>query len=209
MLPVYLSSGAVLGVLIAYLLAGGASYKPLEAADPCEPRELTVLAERGTLEGVALSALDGAACELQVTREELIAALADEAALAEFSAEHDVAESEVEAAIRAGLIRAVDDAELAGVLGGPVASIARAIAENAPVAVAIDLFTAIPGDPNLAEVIRAIGELGLDLQALGDIGLDEITGFAEELGGLIPDGLPGDVGRPGELLEQLEQLLPR
>lgn len=182
LLPIYIALGAAIGVIAAYLIAGGASYKPLEAADPCAPRDLSVLAERGTLEGVALSALDGAACELQVTREELLAALADEAALEEFSSEHGVDEQRVEDAVRAGLVRAVDDAELAGLLAAPVATVARAIAENAPVAVVIDLFGAIPGDPSLTDLITAAGELGIDLQELGDVGLDE-------LGELIPDGL--------------------
>lgn len=206
MLPIYVAAGAALGVIVAYLLAGGASYKPLAAADPCEPRDLAVLAERGTLEGVALSALDGAACELQVTREDLIAALADEQALSDFSAEHGIDEARVEEAIRAGLVRAVDDAELAGLLSGPVAAVAGAIAENAPVGVAIDLFTAIPGDPSLTDLITGVGELGLDLQSLGDTGLDEIGGFLDEIGRLggrldeIP-GLPDGAGQAlGDLL---------
>ena len=40
----------------------------------------SVLDERGIFEGIALSALDGAACELHVSREELTLALADEGA---------------------------------------------------------------------------------------------------------------------------------
>ncbi|HKJ35131.1 MAG TPA: hypothetical protein VKA36_01065, partial [Solirubrobacterales bacterium] len=56
LLPIYIAAGASLGVILAYLIAGGASYKPLEAADPCEPRPLAVLSERGIFEGIVLSA---------------------------------------------------------------------------------------------------------------------------------------------------------
>ena len=63
----------------AYLAAGGGGYEPTPVADPCAPREWT------SPEGVEeiaqqffLSALDGAACELGVSRETLAAALATE-----------------------------------------------------------------------------------------------------------------------------------
>ncbi len=84
-LPVIIALGVSLGVVVAFLLAGGASYKPLAVADPCQPRSPEVLAERGVFEGILLSGLDGAACELGVSREELVTALADDAALDEFS----------------------------------------------------------------------------------------------------------------------------
>jgi hypothetical protein len=166
--PIYIALGLALGVIVAYLVGGGASYKPLSAADPCDSRPLAVLGERGVLEGVVLSGLDGAACELQVTREELTAALADEAALEEFAAEHSLDEAQVDAAVRAGLVRAVDDAEAEGLLAAPVASLARGVAENVPVPAVIDAFRAIPGDPSLPEVIAALGELGVGLSDLSD-----------------------------------------
>lgn len=205
LLPIYLAAGVSLGVILAYLLAGGASYKPLEAADPCEPRSLEVLAERGTLEAIALSALDGAACELQVSREELLAALADDAALQEFSSEHSVEEAEVDAAVRAGLVRAVDDAERAGLISASVASVARGLAESAPVPVVIDLFQALPGNPSLPELIAAVGELGLDLEALGDLGLEQL---GDELERLLPEGLDRLLPEGLQLPESLPGLTP-
>lgn len=206
-LPIYLATGASLGVIVAYLLAGGASYKPLTVADPCDSRPLSVLAERGVFEGIALSALDGAACRLQVTREELTAALTDPEALEEFSAEHQLEQAEVEAAVRAGLLRAVEDAEVEGLLSPTIAPIARAAAENAPIAAVIDLFEALPGNPSLAEVIAAVSELGLsleDLQALGGDRLDELERGLDELlpeGLDLPEGLqlPGGLVPPGGL----------
>lgn len=206
-LPIYLAIGACLGVLGAYLIAGGASYQPLEAADPCESRSIEVLSERGVLEGVVLSALDGAACELGVSREELTIAFADEAALAAFSDEHGVSEDQIDDAVRAGLLRAVDDAELAGLLSGPVASIARLSAENAPVAATLDAFRAIPGEPSIGDLIAAAGELQITLEdledAIGKLGsggfgeLDSILGQlleqaneSPDLGELLPDDPP-------------------
>ncbi len=210
-LPIYVAIGASLGVILAYLIAGGGSYKPLAAADPCQPRSVEVLVERGVFEAIALSALDGAACELQVSREELTAALADPDSLAAFAEQQSLDETEVVDAIRAGLVRAVDDAELDGRLSGTVASLARLIAENAPVPVVIDLFQALPGDPTVAEVIAALGDLGLGVQDLGDLGLENLQELGDELEKLIPDDLEGLLPEqlpnidPGELRDQLPE----
>jgi hypothetical protein len=192
-LPIYLSIGACIGVLGAYLIAGGASYEPLAAADPCESRSLEVLSERGVLEGVVLSALDGAACDLGVSREELTLAIADDAALAAFAEEHGVSEDEVDSAVRSGLIRAVDDAEAAGLLSGTVASIARLLAENAPIAATLDAFRAIPGEPGIGDLIAAAGELQISLsdlqEALGELGvggIEDLDSILEDLLGRAP-----------------------
>ena len=196
-LPILIALGASLGVIGAYLIAGGASYKPLSAADPCESRPLAVLGERGVLEGVVLSGLDGAACRLGVTREELTTALADDAALGAFSEEHGISEEAVDDAIRAGLLRAIDDAELEGLISGTTATVARLIAENAPVAATVDAFRAIPGEPTLPELLNALGELGLSLdelqgriEDLGGASIEELGPLLDELGGLLPEGTP-------------------
>jgi hypothetical protein len=205
-LPIYLAIGASLGVVLAYLLAGGASYQPLEAADPCEPRPISVLAERGVFEGIALSALDGAACELQVTREELLAAFADEESLAEFADANDLSEEQIADATRAGLLRAIDDAELEGLIPGAVAAVAREIAERVPVGTVIDLFQALPGDPSVIDLIRAVQELGIEAGDLGDFGIDGLESLRDELERLLPDSA-GDL-LPEDLPQNLEDLLP-
>lgn len=205
-LPIYLAIGASLGVVGAYLLAGGASYQPLEAADPCEPRPIAVLAERGVFEGIALSALDGAACDLQVTREELLAAFADEDSLAEFAEANDLSEEEIADATRAGLLRAIDDAELEGLIPAAVATIARGVAERLPVGTVIDLFQALPGNPSVIDLIRAIQELGIEAGDLGDLGIDGLESLRDELERLLPDSA-GDL-LPQDLPQALEELLP-
>jgi hypothetical protein len=213
-LPILVALGAAIGVLGAYLLAGGASYRPLQAADPCESRPLAVLGERGVLEGVVLSGLDGAACELQVTREELTAALTDEAALATFTDEHGVTEDDVDSAVRAGLLRAVEDAELEGLISPAVATLARFAVENAPIAATIDAFRAIPGEPSIPEVLAALGDLGVDLsnlqgslEDLGASGIEELDSLLQELLGRLPSEAPELPALP-ELPDELPRELP-
>jgi len=88
---------AVLGVQVA---AGGGHYVPLRPANPCTPRlvspipaQLEPLAEQ-----IVLLALDSAACQLGISRERLVLALAETRSL-------DPRES---AALKTGLVDAVD-----------------------------------------------------------------------------------------------------
>lgn len=129
------------GLVASYLAAGGSDYEPSPAADPCVMREWR--SPEGVEESAqqfALSALDGAACELGVSREELAIALVSEESREEFAAAHGIAEEEFEAAVRAGLVRGIDDAESAGALNPLIADGARAVAERVPVDEAIALI---------------------------------------------------------------------
>jgi hypothetical protein len=140
----WLVAGAVAAVVVlvgAYLLAGGASYAPEKAQDPCEPREwrdpggLQELAEQ-----FSLSALDGAACQLGVSREALARALASEESRERFGRRYGIDDEELARAIRAGLIRAVDDAEEAGALSPLLAGPLRSTLEDIPLERAIELI---------------------------------------------------------------------
>jgi hypothetical protein len=66
------------------------------------------------LEQVVLSALDGAACRRDVSREDLVLALADEQSLEAFAAKHGISTADAEDAAREGPARTVDDAEKPG-----------------------------------------------------------------------------------------------
>ena len=88
----------------------------------------------------ALSALDGAACELGVSRETLAVALATPESRAKFAATHGIEDAELEAAVRAGVKRGIDDAEAAGALNPLVATGLRAIAARLPVDEAVALI---------------------------------------------------------------------
>jgi hypothetical protein len=128
-------------LVLAYLAAGGASYQPQEVRDPCDPRQWR---SPGNLEQAAeqftLSALDGAACELQVSRETLARALATPESRRRFGRRYGVGDAELERAVRAGLVRAIDDAEDAGALSPLVAVPLREVAQRVPVDEAIELI---------------------------------------------------------------------
>jgi hypothetical protein len=132
-LPLLVALGLVAAVLLPYLALGGASFEPTPVADPCATREWRDPGDlEEALEQIALSALDGAACELGVSREDLVLAVRSEEALDDFSDEHGIAREDAERAVHDGLLRAVDDAEEAGAISGPVASLARRVAESVP-----------------------------------------------------------------------------
>lgn len=118
-LLVCLVGAAALLVVLVYVALGGGRYDPLQVADPCEPREWRSPDGRQEIaEQVTLSALDGAACELGVSREELALAVADEEDFADFLQQRGISEDRAEQALRSGLIRAVDDAARADAING-------------------------------------------------------------------------------------------
>ena len=128
-LPIFVALGLVAAVVVPYLALGGATYEPTPVADPCAIRDWR---DPGSvseaLEQVALSALDGAACELGVAREDLVLALRDEDALDTFAEEHGIARADAERAVEDGVDRAVGEADDAGALSGFVAElVARTI----------------------------------------------------------------------------------
>jgi len=124
-----------------YLAAGGFSYAPAKTQDPCKPRPwrnpegLQQIAQQFTL-----SALDGAACKLGVSRETLARALATPQARERFSKRYGIDEVELAKAIRAGLLRAVDDAERAGALNPLIAGPLRETLRGIPLDEAIELI---------------------------------------------------------------------
>jgi hypothetical protein len=131
-------SVALVGV---YLAAGGASYAPEKTQNPCKPRPWR---DPGNLQQIAeqfsLSALDGAACELGVSRETLARALATKEDRERFAEQYGIDDAKLAEAIRAGLVRAVDDAEEAGALSPFIAGPLRATVERIPLDQAIELI---------------------------------------------------------------------
>jgi hypothetical protein len=132
---------ASLALTGVYLAAGGASYTPAKTQNPCEPRPWR---DPESLEEIAqqfsLSALDGAACELGVSREALAQGLATPQSRERFTRRYGIDDAELARAIRAGLLRAVDDAERAGALSPLVADPLRAGLRQIPLAQAIELI---------------------------------------------------------------------
>jgi hypothetical protein len=131
LVPFLVAIGLVAAVVIPYVALGGGSFEPTPVADPCQPRTLAEAEGLGeTIERIALRAVDDVACDLGVSREELVLALRSEEAFDSFSAEHGIDRSEAEQAIHDGLVSAVDDAEEDGTLPGFVAPFVRKAAEE-------------------------------------------------------------------------------
>lgn len=150
---------ASIGLIGVYLAFGGASYDPASVADPCVQRASATDPDRPLFEAIALSALDGAACDLGVSREELALALTDEESTQEFADAHDISEDDLEDAVRAGLIRAVDDAAAAGRIDGLDEAILRQLAEHAPVGALIAALQALSDDDSVQGLLEQFGGL--------------------------------------------------
>lgn len=132
-LPLLVALGLVAAVVLPYLALGGASFEPTPVADPCRVRDWRDPGDVDeVLEQIALSALDGAACVLGVSREDLVLAVRSEESLDAFAEEHGISRDDAEQAVRDGLLRAVEDAEGAGAIGGIVATLARRTVESVP-----------------------------------------------------------------------------
>jgi MFS family permease len=128
---------------LAVLLAGGGLLVRAElgrdawdrgryvAADPCtaSPDPYPVGGLDGFAQNAALGALNGAACELGVSREELVLSIDPESGFSDVRWDND----RVEEAVRAGLRRSIDDLEERGSLPWLAAAGLGFLADRAPV----------------------------------------------------------------------------
>ena len=140
------STATGLGALLALLLAGvalvvvelangAADAGELTVRDPCEPRPpFPGQGLDATLQRIVLDGLDGAACELGASREELVLSLEPSSTTRPIRWDDET----IERAVRAGLLEAIDDAEQRGSLNAIVATILREVVERAPVQWLID-----------------------------------------------------------------------
>jgi hypothetical protein len=139
------ATAAAAALVILYLALGGASYAPAKVADPCaardwrDPQGFEEVAEQ-----IVLSALDGAACELHVSREEMVLALANQDSRERFARDHGISNERLEQLVRLGLLRAIDDAEQADAIGSTVAGLLRSIVIRIPVDELLDLLEQLP-----------------------------------------------------------------
>lgn len=120
------------GLLVVEVRAGARDYGERTYVDPCTapidpfPQGSGL---DGILQRIVLSALNGAACELGTGREELVLSLEPETG---FGGEVTWTQEELERALQAGLLRAIDDADERNTLPGFVARILRFAVERAP-----------------------------------------------------------------------------
>jgi hypothetical protein len=139
---------ALLGLAAAALLAvelgkGALSYGESTVVDPCAGRaSFPGEGFDATVQRIVLDGLDGAACELGATREELVLSLDPS-----FGAPVRWDRPTIERAVRAGMLRAIDDAEERGSLGGLEARVLREVVRRAP------LEWLIEGGGSLADLL--------------------------------------------------------
>jgi hypothetical protein len=139
--PIVGSVAAAVALVGAYVALGGTSYEPTPVADPCStrpPRETSGTDER--VELVLLAAADETACELGVSREDLVLALRSVDELEELADREGRSRDELEDALRAGLVRAVDEAESEGLIGDATAGALNFAAERLPLGLLLSVL---------------------------------------------------------------------
>ena len=140
------AAAASLALIVVYLALGGASYAPAHVADPCAVRAWrNPQGLQQTAEQIVLSALDGAACKLHVSREEMVLAFGSRDSLRTFARKHHVSSQQIDEMVRAGLMRSIGDAEQAGALNGTVADLLRGFVGRLRVVELVDLLQQLPG----------------------------------------------------------------
>ena len=119
---------AAAGILVAVELGMGAIDTGPTVANPCKPRQsFPGSGLDATIQRIVLNGLDGAACRLHTTREELVLSLRSSGGTVHFD------KRSTEVAVRAGLLRAVDEAERRGDIPGFLAPIARRLIRITPI----------------------------------------------------------------------------
>jgi hypothetical protein len=191
---------ASIALIVTYIFAGGLDYKPTPVADPCDSRAWSdPTGFEDVAQQIAFSALDGAACDLGVSREELTRAIATTESQREFLDRNGISDGEFADALRSGITRAADDAENAGAIDPLVASGIRTAVRILPVEQLIPLIQ------NASSLLEGGSGLG-DLLG-GGSGTDSgLGGILNGLGDLLGGGGSGD-GNPGG--SGIEDLIPR
>ena len=140
---------AALLLLAVELALGARDYGDVKLEAPCTPHALFEPSGLdGTVQRIVLEGLDGAACRLGTTRERLLLSISpsSEGRFGSWSSD------ELETAVRASLVAAVDEAERRGDLNGVEARLLREIAERAPVDVVVGLAERVDDLSALADL---------------------------------------------------------
>jgi hypothetical protein len=135
---------AALTLLAVELAQGARDFGELAVENPCT----ATVSDTGegldaTAQQILLDGLNGAACELGTTREQLVLSFEPE-----LGADIPWDRETIERAVRSGLLRSVDEAEDRGSIGGLSATLLREVIERAP----LDLL--IEGGGALADLLN-------------------------------------------------------
>jgi len=130
--------GAGGGLLAAAAGAGAGDLGEVVEADACtsSPDPYPGDGLDATLQRIALGGLNGAACDLDVSRERLVLSLAEVPGMDTVPLDSD----RLDEALEAGLVRAIDDADDRDGLPGWAATALRFVARNAPISWLVDGF---------------------------------------------------------------------
>lgn len=130
-------------VLLAAELGERAADGGVRIANPCKPRApFPGHGIDATIQRVVLDGLDGAACRLHTSREELVLSLRPGGGKRRWS------QRTIDAALRAGVRRAIDEADRRGDIPGFVAALARRVVNTVP------LEKLIEGGIRLSDLLR-------------------------------------------------------
>ncbi len=126
-----LVTGAAIGFVVAEWNRGAQEFGRYEAADPCSAPPDTYPGDGldATVQRIALSGLNGAACELDTSREALVLSLDSESGIGDVTWDRDTAAE----ALQSGTSRAIDDAVDRGTLPSWAGRVLGFVVERAPI----------------------------------------------------------------------------
>jgi hypothetical protein len=114
--------------LVASEVVQGSNDRSTAIANPCDPRPAFPGGSLdATVQRVVLDGLDGAACRLGTSRERLVLALAGDS-----SQRLPADQATIDAAVRAGLLRSLDEATNRGDVPALLTPLLRRVVETAP-----------------------------------------------------------------------------
>ena len=155
--------GAVsIGLIGTEVAAGAADFGRAELVDPCTAPASPFDGDGidGAIQRIALGGLNGAACELGVGREELVLSLDPDSGAGVIDWDSET----VQDAVRAGTIRAIEDAENRDTLPGWAASALTWVVERAPVSwflenISLDFLEDIPFVDEVGDFFGDVADL--------------------------------------------------
>ena len=156
------SGRSSIGLIGTEVAAGAADFGQTELVDPCTAPVSPYDGDGidGAIQRIALGGLNGAACELGVGREELVLSLDPDSGAGVVDWDSDT----VHDAVRAGTIRAIDDAENRDTLPGWAASALTWVVKHAPVSwflenISLDFLEDIPFVDEVGDFFGDVADL--------------------------------------------------
>jgi hypothetical protein len=163
---------AAAALIIAELAAGAVGFGASKAKDACTSRaSFSGTGLDATIQRVVLNGLNGAACELGTSREELVLSFDPSLSTEPIRWDH----ATIERSVRAGLLRAIADERARGSISSSTAVVLTQLAERAPLDWLIDRGSAIQ------KILQGLGSVDLGT-LLGQLSPSELRDILRALG---------------------------